>query len=457
MFPTNWYPYLNMNDLNLDWIIRMIKFLDKEMDEYTALNTISWGGTWDIGEAYKQWTIVEDNGDGYISIVPVPRNVPITDTNYWVMVANYSALYAAFEQRITDLENAMITAQNDITNLQGDMTTAQSDITNLQTTVTRLSKLEKKHDLSGLNILFVMDSYGSRTCTSGNAVDVEFAYLTGATCDLTYYPGGDLTVFKNLVETYAGDHDAINTIVLIGGANDQAKTESDIVTYMSQFVASCKTHYDNLNNIYVLCPGITFSTLQSPALTVESRETLWHGYKRGAEVNGAIYIDNSQYILRNTALLTSDYCHPTSGGMDEIVECTIQGLVHNSIDVHYRIETTFGSDIYTMTRDNAVCTVTSPYGIPEMFKNAGPLDMTAVNWNTFGTLGDSLIDNAAGGGHNAMGYPIAYEASGVVYVAVTQCVISEKSVGGYSRRIDTSSPGTGYNVRGMVSSITIHN
>lgn len=451
------YPYMNINDLNLDWIINKIASLDKKMDTYTALNTISWGGAWDIGEAYKQWTIVEDSGDGYLSIQPVPRNVPISDTDYWVMVANYSALYAAFAQRITDLENDMLAAQNDITNLQGDMTTAQNNITTLQSDVTRLSNLEWKHDLSGLNILFIMDSYGSRTTTYSMSVDAAVNYLTGATTHLEYYPGGDLTVFKNLVENYSGDHDEINTIVLIGGANDQAKTEADIVTYMSQFVASCKTHYDNLNNIYILCPGITFSTLQSPALTVESRETLWNGYKRGAELNGAIYIDNSQYILRNTALLTSDYCHPTADGMDKIVEYTIEGLVHNAIDVHYRIETTFGSDTYTMTRDNAICTVTSPYGIPEMFKNAGPLDMTAVNWNTFGTLGDSLIDNAAGGGHNAMGYPIAYEASGVVYVAVTQCVISEKSVGGYSRRIDASSPGTGYNVRGMVSSSTIHN
>ena len=107
MFPFNRYPYINLNDLNLDWIINMIKDLHKEMDTYTALNTISWGGTWDIGEAYKQWTIVEDSGNGYISIQPVPRNVPITDTDYWVMVADYSALYAAFSQRITDLENAV--------------------------------------------------------------------------------------------------------------------------------------------------------------------------------------------------------------------------------------------------------------------------------------------------------------------------------------------------------------
>ena len=112
MFPFNTYPYDNLTDLNLDWIIATIKKLNKEMDTYTALNTISWGGTWNIGDAYKQWTIVEDSGNGYISIQPVPRNVSISDTNYWVMVADYSALYASFNQRITDLENAVDTINN---------------------------------------------------------------------------------------------------------------------------------------------------------------------------------------------------------------------------------------------------------------------------------------------------------------------------------------------------------
>lgn len=131
------FPYTDFHELNLDWILAAIKELNASMTEFEALNKITFSGTWDITQQYPAWTIVNDNGFGYVSIQPVPAGVLINNTDYWRSVIDYSAT-------IADLQNRMITAENDINNLQSDVSDLQSDVQNIQ---------NKK-------VLIIADSYG---------------------------------------------------------------------------------------------------------------------------------------------------------------------------------------------------------------------------------------------------------------------------------------------------------
>lgn len=101
------YPYESYHEMNLDWIINMIKKLTGEMHDFKVINKITFFGDWDITKQYPAWSVVNNNGDGYISIKPVPVGVDISNTDYWILVANYSALYADMQNRIVALENAM--------------------------------------------------------------------------------------------------------------------------------------------------------------------------------------------------------------------------------------------------------------------------------------------------------------------------------------------------------------
>lgn len=99
------YPYTDLHDLNLDWILQKVKEVEKEVDDFVAFNKVTFRGTWN-GDPYPAWTVVDDgSGNGFLAIQAVPANVPLTDTAYWTPVAAYATIYSAFNSRITALES----------------------------------------------------------------------------------------------------------------------------------------------------------------------------------------------------------------------------------------------------------------------------------------------------------------------------------------------------------------
>lgn len=111
------YPYTNFHEMNLDWIIRMIKLLDREVDDFVAYNKITFRGTWS-GEPYPQWSVVDNGaGDAYLAIKPVPANVPLTDDEYWTKIESYSDIYTAFNSRISALETGLTNVNNRVNQL----------------------------------------------------------------------------------------------------------------------------------------------------------------------------------------------------------------------------------------------------------------------------------------------------------------------------------------------------
>ena len=101
----NKYPYTDFHELNLDWIIKKIKELGIEFDEFKVLNSITFSGEWDITKQYPAWTIVSDNNIGYISVQPVPVGVPLTNADYWKVVIDYTTQIANLQSRVVALEN----------------------------------------------------------------------------------------------------------------------------------------------------------------------------------------------------------------------------------------------------------------------------------------------------------------------------------------------------------------
>lgn len=86
------YPYLNLTDLNLDYIYRQLVKMKGTLNEYVERSTITFHDpiTWDITDQYTRNTMVIDtDGTAYLSIQPVPAGIDIANINYWQPIFNY--------------------------------------------------------------------------------------------------------------------------------------------------------------------------------------------------------------------------------------------------------------------------------------------------------------------------------------------------------------------------------
>lgn len=86
----NEYPYRNLTDLNLDYIFKIMKEVEQQVEYFVSLNAIKYADPiqWDITRQYEKNTIVIDplTGTAYISVAPVPSGTALTRPEYWTVV-----------------------------------------------------------------------------------------------------------------------------------------------------------------------------------------------------------------------------------------------------------------------------------------------------------------------------------------------------------------------------------
>ena len=99
----NLYPYKNIEDFNLDYILRTLKTLSETLNDFIKINTIKYANPiqWNITTQYEANTVVMDANSGiaYLSVAPVPSGVGITNTDYWIPIFTLNLLSA--NQNIT--------------------------------------------------------------------------------------------------------------------------------------------------------------------------------------------------------------------------------------------------------------------------------------------------------------------------------------------------------------------
>lgn len=101
----NQYPYLNIQDLNLDYILKAIREMRYEVTNFVSINAIKYANPiqWNITTQYEKNTIVIDpvTGTAYISVAPVPAGVALTRPEYWTVVFDLGSFVTKAAQNFT--------------------------------------------------------------------------------------------------------------------------------------------------------------------------------------------------------------------------------------------------------------------------------------------------------------------------------------------------------------------
>lgn len=103
------FPWSDKQSLNLDWLLKTMQELLRQFTEFKAVNTLTYGGIWDITKNYPAWTIVTTKNSGYISLQPVPVGVPLTNRDYWIEAVELDPRIAALISQVAEIENEIAT------------------------------------------------------------------------------------------------------------------------------------------------------------------------------------------------------------------------------------------------------------------------------------------------------------------------------------------------------------
>lgn len=300
-----------MYQYNLGWLIEQLLSFKQDLATAIDLKTIKYADPiqWDITTQYPANTVVVDpkSGTAYMSKVPVPAGVELTNTNYWVVVFNYQDIYnkimdgVAFNDRDMDyatkdlLVNDLVwyagdlyrvtraipagskyipgtnliktsiesllarydgrdrTAQvsNDTVNVSGDYTLVAGDIAETSTNRTIKVTKDREVDVDGSDSVHVdgastLNVGGLRTeVYAGDKTENVNGALTGS------YNNVDKTFTGKNVEHY-GDHSVDRALVTPGYLNavSYGATEAadDIAPIINQLLAT-------KNDVIYLPPG----------------------------------------------------------------------------------------------------------------------------------------------------------------------------------------------------------
>lgn len=315
------FPYTNFHDLNLDWILKEMKNF---LDHYTDINK-------SIDEGVE--TLTNKTNEGTEAI----------DEN---TETNLDTLNKWYQTHYTLLENLIDSVQ------------------------------QRSH-----NVILVSDSYGTRLDSEGRTWLQIFQSITNCTLmGSVAYPGGGfyqgnlLTALQNIESTIEYP-ETVTDIVIACGANDITYDYTGIRAGIRDFATYCKSQYPNAR-IYLAHIGII---IDSEKMTDRYNKSL--SAYRDCILYGMLYLENSEYILKNTSLITNiDYIHPSEAGVAEIGRQIANMFLAGGSTVSYSQKPTMTPQTGTIRSLSSFFTQTLINNITSMHPSENNQRYFAINW-----------------------------------------------------------------------------
>lgn len=293
MFDTRW-PYTDYHNLNLDWILDTLKKQDAAIADFISLNSITYADPlqWDITRQYpKNQVVLDTNGDGYLSVQPVPVGVEIDNTDYWTKIGNFSELWSTVKLAITAADEGLKTtasadrASGDLVWLNNTLyvcTTAITRGTEYGTNNTAKTTIDARLANLAQAVKTLQDNITDVNTALGNKIDKS------TNGNLAQTVSGDYTIVANkfAVKSTRGFYNALvvpndpNTPVSIGS---QAGTFLDGPVKTSMIVQHYNDNFDwwpltdsrgNTHKVAMIRDGANFDTFGNSPVDIRTLQTL---------------------------------------------------------------------------------------------------------------------------------------------------------------------------------------
>ncbi len=249
---------------------------------------------------YEPLTVVQYMGASYISRQYVPAGIAITDTNYWLLLANYNVQIEQYRREVAEMSDTVddhtrqlagtqnsglkqmitdaVTDINiDITNLTNQLDgTAESGLKTLIDTNSSDIRSLKFTDLTHTNQLAGTVTSGLKDLIQTNSDDIDSLETTTGT-HTNQLAGTANSGLKNLIQTNSNDIDVLenkfnNKFVVANGTisvegNSQGVVNLNLAS-LQQFIPSLTSFQDFINNWRII-------NIEEIATTITSNTAYW--------------------------------------------------------------------------------------------------------------------------------------------------------------------------------------
>lgn len=295
MFDTKW-PYTNFHEINLDWILETLKKQDAAIADFISLNSITYADPlqWDITRQYpKNQVVLDTNGDGYLSVQPVPVGVEIDNTDYWTKIGNFSELWSTVKLAITAADEGLKTTAS-ADRASGDLVWLNNTLYVCTTAITRGTEYGTNNTAKTTIDARLANLAQAVKTLQDNIADVNIALGTkidkSTTGDLAQTVSGDFGIhaktFAVTLNDAAGDRAALK---IYGNSNTPVDIGSDGGTYLHGLLKTSQTiykyndkfdwwpladYYGSVHKVALIRESANFDTFGNSPVDIRTLQTL---------------------------------------------------------------------------------------------------------------------------------------------------------------------------------------
>ena len=313
------FPYTNFHDLNLDWILKTLKELKEQWQNFDALNSIIVAdpALWNPQTVYKKNTIVVDsNGNGYISTNTTIPGAQLTDPNYWRLVFPYGVSVSELEERVREA----IAEQNQ----------------HIEDAIEEQNEYIERSTLKNIQNRYFLICGDSYVVYYGNNLYnkiLEYGQMDTTKCFNAAVSGASFhdtqNSFISQIQNFSGDKNAITDILVIGGINDATlampANRQALELKIAEFKSYVSQNYPNAVIWGFYCGSCLANSQYYATHNADSQEWVRYAWYNNNEANIFNYV-SIPFLNTLPGNFASDGVHPTAAAQNMIASRIVNAL-----------------------------------------------------------------------------------------------------------------------------------